>query len=63
VLFGRGYNRGVESNPSGDRRCTIDRKPLLDESRTNAATEDDLVEEWSGAESEIRFAGSVEHEE
>ena len=38
-------------------------KPLLDESRTNAATEDDLVEEWSGAESGIRFVGSVEHEE
>lgn len=41
----------------------LDREPPPEKSRTNAATEDDLVEEWSGAIANIRFSDSPDSEE
>ena len=35
----------------------LDQEPLPDTPTTNAATEDDLVDDWTGATSEIRFDG------
>lgn len=41
----------------------LDTEPCPDHPRTNAATEDDLVDEWSGDSAEIEFSESPASEE
>ena len=41
----------------------LDCEPLPDEPRTDAAREDDVIEEWSGAESEVQFPEPVDSED
>lgn len=41
----------------------LDQEPVPETPRTNAATEDDLVEEWSGDTAGIRFSGMPDSEE
>lgn len=41
----------------------LDEEPLPDKPHTNAAAEDDLVDEWSGATAGIRFSDHSDGEE
>ncbi len=41
----------------------LDQEPVPDKPRTNAATEDDLIGEWSGATAGVRFTNSSDREE
>lgn len=41
----------------------LDQEPLSEKPRTNASTEDDLIEDWSGETAGIRFAENAGHEE
>lgn len=45
-------------DPLSDVLEQLDGEPLPDTSRTNAATEDDVVDDWSGETAGIRFTGS-----
>lgn len=50
-------------DPLFDILDQLDGEPLPDTPRTNAATEDDIVEDWSGATAGIRFTERPGREE
>lgn len=54
----------VDSNdPLFDILDELEEEPLPDKPRTDATEEDDLIEEWSGSTSKIRFPGFSGSEE
>ena len=51
------------NDPLFDILRQLEEEPLPDKPRTNAAMEDDLIEEWSGGMSSIRFSQSIESDD
>jgi hypothetical protein len=57
------HHRIDPNDPLFDILDELEEKPLPDKPRTNAAMEDDLIEEWSGSTSDVKFPGSSDREE
>lgn len=51
------------NDPLFDILDQLDQEPLPDKPQTNAAMEDDLIDDWSGSTSGIQFSKSSDCEE
>jgi hypothetical protein len=51
------------NDPLFDILDRLDQEPVPDKPRTNAATEDDLIDDWSGATAGVRFIDNAGREE